>query len=129
MAGRFRDRAAQAALEVEGGQVRRQRRTRRRRGFASTCAASGTLGEQTHLRFRYHVTGADAIQVALVNRKKKERHILDLNEMRKGAWTETTLDFTKQTRAGERVDEIQFLLPKGAELLVDDLLLYEPGGE
>ena len=88
-----------------------------------------TLGAKTHLRFRYHVTGADAIQVALVNRKKKERHILDLNEMRKGAWTETLLDFTKQTRAGERVDEIQFLLPKGAELLVDDLLLYEPGGE
>ncbi|HTU90802.1 MAG TPA: nucleoside hydrolase [Gemmataceae bacterium] len=88
-----------------------------------------TLGAKTHLRFRYHATGADAMQVALVNRKKKERHLLDLNEMRKDEWTERTLDFTKQTRAGERVDEIQLLLPKGAELLVDDVLLFEPGGE
>lgn len=88
-----------------------------------------TLGTKTHLRFRYHVSGADAIQVALVNRKKKERHVLDLKEMRKEEWSETTLDFTKQTRVGERVNEIQFLLPKGAELLVDDVLLFEPGEE
>jgi inosine-uridine nucleoside N-ribohydrolase len=88
-----------------------------------------TLGEKTHLRFRYHVSGADSMHLALVNRKTKTRHALDLKELRKGAWAEATLDFTKQTRAGERVDEIQFLLPKGAELLVDDLLLYEPGTE
>jgi hypothetical protein len=25
------------------------------------------------------------------------------------------------------VDEIHYLLPRGAELLVDDVLLYEPG--
>ena len=69
------------------------------------------------------------MQVALVNRKTKERHVLDVKELKKGEWTETTLDFTKQTRAGQRVDDIQFLLPKGAELLIDDLLLYEPGRE
>ncbi|MGH7174697.1 MAG: nucleoside hydrolase [Gemmataceae bacterium] len=86
-----------------------------------------TLGAKTHLRFRYQVTGAAAMQVALVHRKKKERRGLDVKGLRKDEWTETKLDFTKQTRAGERVDEIQFLLPKGAELLVDDLLLYEPG--
>jgi hypothetical protein len=28
---------------------------------------------------------------------------------------------------GDRVDEIQFLLPTGAELIVDDVLLFEPG--
>ena len=27
---------------------------------------------------------------------------------------------------GDRVDEVHILLPKGAELLLDDLLLYEP---
>jgi inosine-uridine nucleoside N-ribohydrolase len=88
-----------------------------------------TLGAKTHLRFRYHVSGTDAMQVVLIHRKTKERHVLDVKGMRKDEWTETTLDFTKQTRAGQRVDEMQFLLPKGAELLVDDVLLYEPGGE
>jgi hypothetical protein len=72
------------------------------------------------------VKNADSMQVALVNRKSKEQHILDLKGLRKDGWAETTMDFTKQARAGQRVDEIQFLLPKGAELLVDDLLLYEP---
>jgi inosine-uridine nucleoside N-ribohydrolase len=88
-----------------------------------------TLGEKTHLRFRYRVKDTDSMQVVLVNRNTKEEHGLDLKEMRKDEWTETALDFTKQMRAGQRVDEIQFLLPKGAELLVDDLLLYEPGVE
>jgi purine nucleosidase len=88
-----------------------------------------TLGAKTNLRFRYHVNGADAMQVSLVHHKTKERRIIDVKGLRKDEWAETTLDFTKQTRAGERVDEIQFMLPKGAELLVDDVLLYEPGGE
>ncbi|HWG47120.1 MAG TPA: nucleoside hydrolase [Gemmataceae bacterium] len=88
-----------------------------------------TLGEKTHLRFRYHLSGAESMQVALVNHKTKARHALDLKTLRKGEWMETTLDYSKQSRKGERVDEIQFLLPKGAELLVDDLLLYEPGVE
>ncbi|HEY7155898.1 MAG TPA: nucleoside hydrolase [Gemmataceae bacterium] len=88
-----------------------------------------TLGEKTHLRFRYHASGADTMRVALVNRKTKERRVLDVKELRKGEWVETMLDLTKQTRAGQRVDEIQFLLPKGVELSIDDLLLYEPGVE
>jgi hypothetical protein len=88
-----------------------------------------TLGAKTHLRFRYHLVGADAMRVELVQHKTKERHGLEIKTLRKDQWTETTLDFTEKTRAGQRVDEIQFLLPKGAELLVDDVLLYETGGE
>jgi purine nucleosidase len=88
-----------------------------------------TLGEKTHLRFRYHLKGADSMRVVLVNRERNDRHTVELKEPRQNEWAETTLDFTKQVRAGERVDEIRFLLPKGAELLVDDLLLYEPGAE
>jgi inosine-uridine nucleoside N-ribohydrolase len=88
-----------------------------------------TLGAKTHLRFHYRVNGTDAMQVALVNRKRKERRVVDVKGLHKDAWAETTLDYTKQTRAGQHVDEIQFLLPKGSELLVDDVLLFEPGEE
>jgi inosine-uridine nucleoside N-ribohydrolase len=88
-----------------------------------------TLGAETHLRFRYRMKDTDSMQVMLVNHKAKERHVTELKGMRKDKWAEAALEFTSQTRAGQRVDEIHFLPPKGAELLVDDLLLYEPGVE
>jgi hypothetical protein len=95
------------------------------------------LGEVTHLRFRYLLTGADTMRVLLVNRSIKDTHVIDLKKLEMGQWAEPVLDFTADSRRGDgsdgkpgkgdRVDEIQFLLPKGAELLVDDVLLYEPG--
>jgi hypothetical protein len=69
-----------------------------------------------------------------------------LKKLTTGRWAEATVDFTdsrrgdtspKRKRAdtaagkprrGDRVDEIHFLLPRGVELLIDDVLLYEPGG-
>jgi inosine-uridine nucleoside N-ribohydrolase len=95
------------------------------------------LGAVTHLRFRYVLTGAETMRVLLFNRTARDTHIIDVKGLQTGQWAETTLDFTADSRrgdgsdgkprAGDRVDEIQFLLPKGAELLVDDVLLYEPG--
>ena len=97
------------------------------------------LGEKTQLFFRYRLTGADSMQVRLVNRTVKDRHNVDLKKLKTGAWHEATVDLSADSqrgdgsagkpRRGDRVDEIQFLLPKGAELLVDDVLLYEPGKE
>jgi hypothetical protein len=95
------------------------------------------VGAATHLRFRYHLTGADSLQVVLVNRTARDTHTIDCKGLKKGTWAEATLDFNTQAhrgdgsaagpRAGDRVDEVRFLLPRGAELLVDDVLLYEPG--
>jgi len=56
--------------------------------------------------------------------------IVELKGLKNGEWAEAFLDFgtsSVKPRAGDKVDEIQFLLPRGAELLIDDLLLYEPG--
>jgi hypothetical protein len=85
-------------------------------------------GEQTHLAFRYHLTGAKDVRVALVHTASKESHAVTLTGLQQGAWAEATVDFGKAAgpRPGDRVDEIHFLLPAGAELLVDDLLLYAP---
>jgi hypothetical protein len=95
------------------------------------------LGEITQLRFRYQLTGADRMQVLLLNRTVKDSHVIDVKGLKKGEWGEITLDFSRNSkrmdgskgkpRPGDRVDEIRFLLPRGAELLVDDVLLYEPG--
>jgi inosine-uridine nucleoside N-ribohydrolase len=97
------------------------------------------LGEAAQLFFRYRLSGADTMRVRLVNRTAKDTHTVELKGLKKGEWAAATADFTADSkrgdgtdgkpRAGDRVDEIHFLLPKGAELLVDDVLLYEPGGK
>jgi inosine-uridine nucleoside N-ribohydrolase len=88
------------------------------------------LGEATQLCFRYKLTGADAMSVRLVNRTARDTHTVELKKLTKGEWAEATVDFTGdgKPRRGDHVDEIHFLLPRGAELLIDDVLLYEPGG-
>jgi len=89
-----------------------------------------TLGKNTELFFRYKLAGADTLQVGLANRKSKSIHLVDLKNATQGDWAKATLNFSKATPAapgaGDRVDEIQFLLPGGAALLIDDVLLYEP---
>jgi hypothetical protein len=92
------------------------------------------VGEATHLFFRYRLEGADSMKVVLVNRTQKGEHIVERTGLTKGAWAGATVDLTAEAkgskpRKGDKVDELQFLLPKGAELLIDDVLLYEPGRE
>ena len=67
------------------------------------------------------------MRVGLVNRATKATRFIELEDMKTGGWAEATVDFTGKERLPWRVDEVQFLLPKGAELLVDDVLVYEPG--
>jgi purine nucleosidase len=87
------------------------------------------LGEKTELYFRYSLSDADSMQVSLVNTAKKESCPVELKGLTRGKWAETTVDFTAagKLKPGGKVDEIHFRLPRGAELLIDDLLLYEPG--
>jgi hypothetical protein len=92
------------------------------------------MGETTHLRFRYRLTGADSMRVVLMNRSAKDTHTVELRSLEKDKWVEMTIDFTHATRGnsasgprkGDRVDEVRFLLPRGAELQIDDVLLFEP---
>ena len=88
------------------------------------------LGAQTHLFFRYQLKGADTMQAALVHAKNNVHMSLDVKGLERDRWAETVVDFTKLAQqagaTARHVDEIQFRLPAGAELLIDDLLLYEP---
>jgi len=84
-----------------------------------------SLGPATRLSFRYRLTGADGLRVVLVNRTAKKEHTVNLVGLRQSAWEEATADFGR-TRRGDEVDEVRVLVPKGADLLVDDVLLYEP---
>jgi inosine-uridine nucleoside N-ribohydrolase len=89
------------------------------------------LGKRTHLFFRYHLRGTTSLHVHLLDRGKKT-HAAELQDLKTGQWAEATVDFSAhaergKARARNQADEIQFLLPPGAELLIDDVLLYEPG--
>jgi hypothetical protein len=83
-----------------------------------------TLGAATQLTFRYRLTGADAMQVLLIHSAGKQSQRAELKGLKKDDWGEVTVDFN--TAPGAKADELHFLLPKGAELLLDDLLVYEP---
>lgn len=94
------------------------------------------MGDRTHLSFRYRLSGADSLRVVLANRTQQCDHGIELKDLKKNEWHETTVDFGEAERQdggrggpkrGDRVDEVHFTFPKGAELLLDDLLLYEPG--
>jgi hypothetical protein len=89
-----------------------------------------TLAEKTHLSCRYHLSGANKMEVALVNARTKTTQKVHVENLHKDKWAETVIDLTKVLQGSQPnhrlFDEIHLLLPPAAELLIDDLLLYEP---
>jgi inosine-uridine nucleoside N-ribohydrolase len=78
-----------------------------------------------HVRFRYHLKGASAMTIRLVGNKGQASPPLTLVSLPSGKWAEETIDLRRLARVASVV-AIEFLLTQeGAELLVDDLLLYE----
>jgi inosine-uridine nucleoside N-ribohydrolase/HEAT repeat protein len=79
--------------------------------------------ERLHLRFRYHLTGTNQMELSLRGSKPSEPVLL--LGLVQGKWAEETLDMGFETPMASRVSEITFSIPAGSELLVDDVLLYE----
>jgi inosine-uridine nucleoside N-ribohydrolase len=93
-------------------------------------------GAATELFFRYHLAGADAMKVILLNPTTGAQHSVTLTSLEQGRWVEATVNFTRDgggqdrpamSRRDDEFDEIRFFLARGAELLLDDVLLYAPG--
>jgi inosine-uridine nucleoside N-ribohydrolase len=82
------------------------------------------LGAHTALSFKYYVTDGHAIQIELRDAKGVRGKATTWMPAKVGEWAEETL-VLRQTAT--TVEEIRFLLPKGAKLTIDDLLLYESG--
>jgi inosine-uridine nucleoside N-ribohydrolase len=95
------------------------------------------LGARAQVFFRYHLRGGKTMTVTLLNFKEdplESRRVafegspVVLKNLKTDAWAEATVEFgdAKGKRPGHaRV--LWFVLPKDAELLIDDVLLYEPG--
>jgi hypothetical protein len=90
------------------------------------------VGAATHLSFRYRLLkGAGGMRVLLLGPERKVLRLSELKVLAKDKWAEATVDLSargpEEANKAVRVEEIRFLLPQGAELLLDDVLLYEPG--
>lgn len=85
------------------------------------------LPKKCRLRCRYQLTGNERVMVEIVNSEPKKSIPATAAALASEEWAEATFDF--EIPAGEgatTADEIVFSAGKGAALLVDDLLLYEP---
>lgn len=92
------------------------------------------MGENTRLSFRYKLTGSEQLRVQLYSLSKGYHRCVTIDKVPVGEWREATVDLTAMRRPDgkggplakdERIDDIQFYVDPRAELLIDDILLYE----
>ena len=86
------------------------------------------LSALTQLRFRYHLTGTTAVTFALANSQSDQEVSTDLPFLDTDSWSIASVRF-KFDPEMPFADEIRFRIKSGAELLIDDVLLFEPGDE
>lgn len=87
-----------------------------------------TVGKETSLRFRYCLDGADKITLRLGHRGENRWKEQSLSAAKPGDWGEALvlMDTSMWTGDERAVNELQFRVPAGAMLSIDDVLLYEP---
>ena len=77
----------------------------------------------SRLRFRCRTLGTDELWVSVVHRGAGREVSFHLEALAGNSWGSRTLDLGDLLQAA---DEIRFFLPPGGDLLLDDVLLYEP---
>ena len=92
------------------------------------------MGANTRLRFKYKLAGTDTIRVQLYSLSNGYHRYFSVAGLEQGKWLEGCVDMTQMRRpdgtggplaADERIDDIQFYIDPRAELLIDDVVLYE----
>jgi hypothetical protein len=93
------------------------------------------MGAHTELRFKYWLKGSGRLRVQLYSLSNGYHRHLTLSGLPQGSWQEGRVRMTEMRRPdgsggpladGERIDDIQFYADASAELIVDDIVLYEP---
>lgn len=92
------------------------------------------MGPNTRLAFRYKLHGADTIRVQLYSLSNGYHRYLSISGLPQDEWKTGAVDMTAMRRpdgtggplsADERIDDIQFYIDPRAELLIDDVVLYD----
>jgi hypothetical protein len=96
------------------------------------------MGGRTRLSFRYWLAGSDKIRAQIYSLSNNYHRRLELTGLPQGEWQSADIDMTEARRpdgsggplvTDERIDDIQFYIDSGAELLIDDIVLYEAPAE
>jgi inosine-uridine nucleoside N-ribohydrolase len=96
------------------------------------------MGPRTRLSFRYKLTGTDVLRVQLYSLTNGYHRYLSLHGVEQGKWLDGCVDMRDMRRPdgtggplseNERIDDIQFYVPASAELLIDDMILYEAAAD
>lgn len=86
------------------------------------------LGERNVIQFRYRLSAPGELRIAVARRGDKAVITIAERALAKpetGSWAEARWEFDAEP--GQPTTEIQIHAPTGAELLIDDVLLFEPG--
>jgi inosine-uridine nucleoside N-ribohydrolase len=96
------------------------------------------MGASTRLGFRYWLRGTDRLRVQLYSLTNGYHRNLTLTGLTQGSWQDATVDMTQMRRPDgsggplaedERIDDIQFYTDPQAELIIDDILLYDAAAD
>ncbi|HEX5105893.1 MAG TPA: nucleoside hydrolase [Pirellulaceae bacterium] len=96
------------------------------------------MGPSTRLSFRYKLHGTDTLRVQLFSLSNGYHRYLSVSDLPQDEWQSATVDMTQMRRpdgtggplsADERIDDIQFYIDPRAELLIDDVILYDAAAE
>jgi len=78
-------------------------------------------------QFRYRLSSGGVLKVGLVNSKTGAITSTTVAKPVLGEWTDSEAQFSNMRGDAAEIDEIHFTGEKNAEILLDDLLIYEPG--
>jgi hypothetical protein len=96
------------------------------------------MSGHTLLSFRYRLRGTDTIRVQIYSLTNGYHRCLTLTGLEQDRWKSATVDMTQARRpdasggplaADERIDDIQFYVDRAADLWIDDILLFDAGGD
>jgi hypothetical protein len=96
------------------------------------------MGARTRLSFRYWLSGSDKICAQIYSLSNNYHRRLELTGLDQGEWRSADIDLTQARRpdgsggplaTDERIDDIQFYIDPAAELLIDDIVLYDASSE
>ncbi len=92
------------------------------------------MGKHTRLAFRYKLHGTDRLRVQLFSLSNGYHRYLSLKDVPQDEWRSAAVDMTEMRRPDgsggplsedERIDDIQFYVDPRAEVLIDDVVLYD----
>jgi len=92
------------------------------------------MGPRTHLSFRYWLKGTDTIRVQIYSLTNGYHRQLVVKDLPQEKWGDATVDMTEARRPdgtggplreNERIDDIQFYIVPDAQIIIDDIVLYD----